>query len=88
MYFVESNASMEQKRDMIDLYILGRGVGQLYPLLVVGSLFTVTLFAQRFYFRKQIKLRDEEVRRLGEWKTEHQEKQIGVPLHHSSQQKA
>ena len=86
MYFVERNGSVEQKKDMIDMYILGRGVGHSYPLLVVGSLFTVTLFAQRFYYRKHIKLRDEEVRRLGEWKTEHQEKQIGVPLHHSSQQ--
>jgi hypothetical protein len=85
MYFVERNASPAQKQDMIDMYILGRGIGHFYPLLAVGSLFTVTLFAQRFYYRKRIKLRDEEVRRLGEWKTEHQEKQIGVPLHHSSQ---
>jgi len=86
MYFVQNNASLEQKRDIIDLYVLGKGIGQLYPLIVMGSLFTLTLFAQRFYYRKQVKLMDEELQRLGKWKTEYQEKQIGAPLHHSDQQ--
>lgn len=87
MYFIQNDASREQKEEIVSLYILGKGIGNLYPLLALGTLFTVALFAQRFYYRRRVKLMDEELQRLGEWKSQHQEKQIGGPLHHSNQQK-
>jgi hypothetical protein len=86
-YFVEKNATLEQKRELIDLYLLGRNGSSLYTHLVLGAIFAGTLFAQRFYFRKQLKTKDEELTRLGLWKTEHQEKQIGAPLHHTEGKK-
>jgi hypothetical protein len=82
-YFVEKYATLEQKRALIDLYLLGRNANTLYTHLVLGGLFLAALLAQRYYFRKKLRLKDEELTRLGLWKTEHQEKQIGAPLHHS-----
>jgi|SRR5271156_512029 len=82
-YFVEKYATLEQKRGLIDLYLLGRNASSLYTHLVLGGIFVAALLAQRFYFRKKLKLKDDELTRLGVWKTEHQEKLIGTPLHHS-----
>jgi len=82
-YFVEKYATLEQKRDLIDLYLLGRNASSLYTHLVLGGIFVAALLAQRHYFRKKLRIKDEELTRLGLWKTEHQEKQIGAPLHHT-----
>lgn len=82
-YFVEKYATLEQKREIINLYLLGRSASSLYSHLVLAGIFVSALLAQRFYFRKKLKIKDEELTRLGLWKTEHQEKQIGAPLHHS-----
>jgi hypothetical protein len=81
-YFVEKYATLEEKRDLIELYLLGRNASSLYTHLVLGGIFIAAMLAQRHYFRKQLKIKDEELTRLGLWKTEHQEKQIGAPLHH------
>lgn len=83
IYFVERNATSEQKRAMIDEYVLGKGINLQYPLIVLGALFILTFFAQRIYYGKKLKLMKAELKRLGEWKTKHQEKQVGGPLHHS-----
>ena len=66
-------------------YLLGRNASSLYSHLVLGGIFVSALLAQRYYFRKQLKVKDEELTRLGLWKTEHQEKQIGAVLHHSQE---
>jgi hypothetical protein len=84
-YFVEKYATLEQKRELIDLYLLGRNANTFYAHLVLGGLFIAALLAQRYYFRKKIKTKDEELTRLGLWKTEHQEKRIGATLHHSEE---
>ena len=86
-YFVEKYATLEQKRELIDLYLLGRNASSLYVHLVEGALFVAALLAQRYFFRKKIKLKDEELTRLGLWKTEHQEDQIEAPLHHSGEKR-
>jgi hypothetical protein len=82
-YFVEKYATLEQKRDLINLYLLGRNASSLYSHIVLGGIFVSALLAQRYYFRKKLQVKDEELTRLGLWKTEHQEKQIGAALHHS-----
>lgn len=86
-YFVEKYATLEQKQEIIDLYLLGRNANSFYGHLVLGALFVAALLAQRYYFRRKLRLKDQELTRLGLWKTEHQEKQIGVPLHHSGEKR-
>jgi hypothetical protein len=83
IYFVEQNATKEQKVEIINMYVLGAGARVQYPIVVVGVIAVMAFLAQRFYYGKKIKLLKEEVKRLGLWKSEHQEKQIGTRLHHS-----
>ena len=81
--FVAMYASQEQKKEIIDLFILGHGIRALYPTLVASAVFLTLLIGQQFYFGKRIHQMDRELTRLGQWKTDHQEQQLGVPLHHS-----
>jgi hypothetical protein len=83
IYFVERYATPEQKVAIINMYVLGAGARTLYPYVALGIIGVVAFVAQRVYYRKKITLLKDETKRLGKWKSEHQEKQIGVPLHHS-----
>lgn len=86
LYFVEKNGSIEQKRAIIDAYFLGQGLSVQYPLLILGGLSLLAFLSQWRYFSRKIRLLKEELKRLGKWKTDHQEKLIGGPLHHSGEQ--
>lgn len=86
IFFIVRYATIEQKVAIIDLYVLGRGLKVEYPLVVFGAIALLAFFAQRFYYRRKIQLMEAEVKRVGQWKTEHQELAIGEPLHHSEDQ--
>lgn len=83
IYFVQQNATLEQKRALIDLYLLGHGIDIYYPLILLMCLWALAFFAQRTYYRKKLAVMENELKRLGQWKSDHQEKQIGTSLHHS-----
>jgi hypothetical protein len=76
-------ATTEQKRAIVDMYVLGRGVDQIYPIVIGSAVFTVLWFCQNRYFRRQLLLKDEEIARLAEYKSEHQQSQIVKQLHHT-----
>jgi hypothetical protein len=82
-YFLEKNATPEQKRSLIDLYFLGNGFTLHYPLVILSGVFILAFVAQWGYYQKRVRLMKEELKRLGEWKTQHQEQRVGGPLHHS-----
>lgn len=82
-YFVERHATSQQKVEIIDLYVLGKGIRVEYPLIIFAVVAILVFFAQRTYYRKRIKLQQAELDRLGQWKTDHQEKKIGNKLHHT-----
>ena len=81
--FVVVFASADQKRDIIDLFILGRGIRALYPALVSSAAFILLLFGQQFYYDRRIRMLQIELTRLGQWKSDHQDRQFDEPLHHS-----
>ena len=83
VYFVEKNASSEQKRAIIDMYVLGKGINFQYPIIVLGSIGLLAFVAQWGYHRKRAKVMKLEIKRLAAWKTKHQEGKAGGPLHHS-----
>jgi hypothetical protein len=83
IYFLEKNATQDQKRSIIDLYFLGKGINLQYPLAILGAVFILAFLAQWGYYRKKVRLMKDEIKRLGEWKTKHQELKVGGPLHHS-----
>ena len=82
-HFVVEYATLEQKRAIIDTYFLGHGISQFYANAVLSVIFLAVAFSQRYYYRRKLALKDDELKRLGEWKSKHQQDQIGVPLHHS-----
>jgi hypothetical protein len=58
-YFVNSHATAEQKQSIISIYILGEGISQRWPILVVSVVFILVLFAQRkWHDHDTQKLRD------------------------------
>jgi hypothetical protein len=83
VYFVDKNATQEQKHAIIDIYVLGKGIGLQYPIIVLGGIAGLAFLAQWAYYQKKVKLMSGEIKRLADWKTRHQEKQVGGPLHHS-----
>lgn len=83
IYFVERNATRQQKIEIINMYLLGGAAKSLYPYIILGIIGTVAFFAQRFYYHRKIRTQDDEIKRLGRWKSEHQEANIDAPLHHS-----
>jgi hypothetical protein len=77
--FVVHYGTTEQKTAIIDMYVLGKGVNVHYPLIVLGVVSVLVFFAQRYYFAKKMRQIKDELKRLGKWKTDHQEKEIGAP---------
>lgn len=84
MHMVEYRATDEQRHAIIDMYVLGRGIGTMYPLMFMGGLFTAVAFAQRHWYKRKIKLMENELVRMGSEKSAQQEQALGVPLHHST----
>jgi hypothetical protein len=81
--FVVRYASLEQKRAIIDEYILWRGtqhVGTIAVFLVV--VFSIMMGQRHYYDRKLRQCRDE-IKRVGEEKSALQAKLSPQPTHHS-----
>jgi hypothetical protein len=83
--FVVLYASPNQKRAIIDLFILGHGIHELYPTLLASLVFLALLLGQQYYYEKRIGKMEKELARLGEWKTNYQQSVISSPLHHSKE---
>jgi hypothetical protein len=81
--FVMAYATADQKREIINLFILGHGIRAFYPAFVSSAVFLLLLFGQQFYFDRRIRKLQIELTRLGQWKSDHQQQLIDGPLHHS-----
>jgi hypothetical protein len=53
--FVVNYASVEQKREIIDTYVLWRGPHQILPAVLYLVAMMLLMFAQKHYFAKKIK---------------------------------
>jgi hypothetical protein len=81
--FTELHGTDQQKHEIIDMLIHpdspgGRAIGIL--VLLVTGIFV----AQHHYWKRKMQAAQQEIRRLAEWKTEHQQKLIPVDLHHTA----
>lgn len=81
--FVERHGTTAQKQEIIDRFILGKGISDLYQVIVLGVLFLIVVFAQRYYYKKRERILQREIDRLAEWKSAHQEANIAADLHHT-----
>ena len=83
MYLVAYRASEEQVHALIDMYLLGRGISTVYPIIVMGIVFLGVLFAQRHLYKRKENQMLAELSRIGGDKSAKQEAALGVKLHHS-----
>jgi hypothetical protein len=83
IYLVAYRATDEQVHALIDMYLLGRGIGTAYPIAVMGTVFLGVLFAQRHLYKRKENQMREELARIGGEKSGKQEAALGVKLHHS-----
>lgn len=82
-FFVVVYASAEQKRAIIDFYVLGKGfVGGPYAAIAITVVFGAIFIAQGYYYRGLIRGMQAELERLGQWKSEYQQGQTTEKLHH------
>lgn len=83
MYLVAYRASEDQVHALIDMYLLGRGIGNIYPTIVMAVIFLGVLFAQRHLYKRKENQMLAELARIGAEKSKRQEAALGVKLHHS-----
>jgi hypothetical protein len=82
--FVAQYASLEQKRELIDRWVLGKDLTQWYPLLVLGVVAMLIILAQDRVWRRRLKTEVDERERLSQWKSAHQHLTLGVELQHTN----
>lgn len=82
-WFVVWYATPDQKQRIIELYILGTGIGRLWPILGLSVVFVVTLLAQNRYWRKKFEVVANEIEREGKEKSKLQGKGITKQLQHA-----
>lgn len=82
-WFVVWYATEDQKRRIIETYILGTGVANTWPIIILSVTFAVTAFAQRRWYLKKLEPLTKEIEREGVEKSQLQEAQAGGPLQHA-----
>lgn len=85
-FFVQYNGTAEQKQQIIDKFVLGKELNSVYPLLAIGSLAILIFLGQNYYWRKRVAILNDEINRLSKWKSDHQQQNIAVNLHHTETQ--
>jgi hypothetical protein len=80
--FVVQYATAEQKQRLIEMYLLGGGIRQVWPMVVLSVVFAVLSIAQHRWYVKQIGIYTNEIARIGEEKSALQERRAGRRLQH------
>jgi hypothetical protein len=85
-FFVQYNGTAEQKQQIINKFVLGKELNSVYPFLAIGTLAILIFFGQNYYWRKRVAVLNDEIMRLSKWKSDHQQQNIAVNLHHTETQ--
>jgi hypothetical protein len=75
-------ASKEQQHAFVDLYILGRGIVQVWPLVLLSAIFAATVAAQFHVYDKKIALLRGELDRVSDEKSKLQQELTTTKLRH------
>jgi hypothetical protein len=85
--FIERYASLAQKREFIDLVLHpNRSGGAAFLVFFLVS--AIVFLAQQYYWKQRDKAKDAEIKRLADWKTQHQQRLIPEKLHHTTDDEA
>ena len=80
--FVIAYATTEQKQRIVETYVLGTGIGRLWPMLLLAFLFAATSLAQARLYKRKLAKMSAEIEREGKEKSSLQEKRLHKKLHH------
>lgn len=75
-------SSQEQKHAFVDIYILGRGILQVWPLVLLSAIFAATVVAQFHVYGKKIALLRGELDRVSDEKSKLQQELTTTKLRH------
>jgi hypothetical protein len=81
-WFIVQYASLEQKRELIDRYVLGKGIEAVYPIGLLAGLFVVVLYGQYRFYQAEVRALRDELARVGKEKSDLQEWLAGRSLNH------
>jgi hypothetical protein len=81
-FCIQRWASDEQRREIIDKYILGKGMQSWWPIVVVALFFLLLAWGQYVIYKRELKLKDAELKRIGREKSETQEQAAGRRWQH------
>jgi hypothetical protein len=82
-WFVVWYATDDQKHRIIERYVLGTGVAQTWPIIILSLTFGVTALAQRRWYLKKLNTLTKEIEREGEEKSTLQGKKTQRQLQHA-----
>lgn len=82
-WFVVWYATPEQKHEIIDLYVLGKGISNLWPIITLSVVYVGTLVAQRRWYLKNMDRLSKELDREGKEKSALQAKRTTKQLQHA-----
>lgn len=80
--FVVAYATDQQKQEIIDLYVLGKSITQIWPIIVLSAVFFALTYAQYRWHKKAMNVSESEIRRIGAEKSKLQEQLAKRELQH------
>lgn len=83
---IQSWATTEQKQEIIDMFILGKGMLSWWPLVVPSVLFVLLVWAQYETNKREVRRIKEEMKRIGAEKSALQEAASNRRLRHGQDQ--
>ena len=76
--FVERHGTPTQKQQLIDKFLINPELPDGVEWVVSVAVFAAIVVFQRLVYKQRDTLKDAEIRRLAEWKTEHQQAKLGA----------
>ncbi len=84
MWFVQSFATDAQKREIIEIYVLGKSVQVIWPISVVCALAVAVVLAQKRYYDKKVAELQSQIDTVALEKSRLQESQAQKALSHGT----
>lgn len=84
MWFIVKYGSPDQKERIIELYILGNGISNVWALVIISGTAILIILAQRYWYNKKMEKFTAEMDRIGNEKSDLQEKLAGQSLRHAN----
>lgn len=72
-YCIQIWATDAQRQEIIDTYILGKGIQPWWPFIVVALFFVLLIWGQQLIHRRELRAKNDEIKRIGAEKSKTQE---------------